>query len=262
MIINHKRNSRSGFTLVELLVVMGIIAILAAVATPAYVNVLAHARTAKCAGNLRSIASAMITYAGDNNGNLPESGGTLYHTGYSTPSPASSTGPSTSWTEQLEPYLGASNFSGATPSVNPIFQCPDWRNLANATGSGIVPKATNANQYYSYFNGSHAGGAGLGNYGAVSLMKITAPSAHIIGGDIAFGPFQMYDGDPDDYKSGNTTSPCFGDDNNPGVILIHGGSVNLIFADGHEENVRKYDRTAMTTRYAGIDTTKGYSDYP
>lgn len=256
MISFPKRNSRSGFTLVELLVVMGIIAILAAVLFPALSMAMSHARTARCSGNLRSISAAMITFAGDNNGNLPESGGTIYHSGGpNSPVIDAITGKS-SWTEQLEPYLGPSSFNGTTPNVNPIFQCPDWSNLASLSG-GKVSSSANSCKYYSYFNGSHAAGAGNSSYGAVNLLRITAPSAHIIGGDIAFKGYQMLDADPDDYGSNN---PAFGDGTQP--ILLHGGSVNLIFADGHEENVKSYDPTRMTTHYSGIQPTEAYTDYP
>jgi prepilin-type processing-associated H-X9-DG protein len=60
--------SRIAFTLVELLVVIGIIAVLISVLLPALTKARKAANTIKCASNLRQIASAMLLYATQNNG--------------------------------------------------------------------------------------------------------------------------------------------------------------------------------------------------
>ncbi len=57
-----------GFTLVELLVVMAIISILAALLLPALRNAMESAQEAACGGNLRQIGIAEVSYAGDYRG--------------------------------------------------------------------------------------------------------------------------------------------------------------------------------------------------
>jgi prepilin-type N-terminal cleavage/methylation domain-containing protein/prepilin-type processing-associated H-X9-DG protein len=60
-----------GFTLVELLVVIGIIAVLIAVLLPALSRAVQAARTVHCQANLRQIYSGMLQYSMDWNGWIP-----------------------------------------------------------------------------------------------------------------------------------------------------------------------------------------------
>jgi len=70
-----------GFTLIELLVVIAIIAILAAILFPVFAQARKKARQASCQGNLKQIATAVMQYCYDHDGNGPM----MYN--YSVPDP-------------------------------------------------------------------------------------------------------------------------------------------------------------------------------
>ena len=64
-----------GFTLVELLVVIAVVAVLAALLFPAITHVKERALTAKCIGNLKQIGLAVQNYMQDNDDRYPTESG-------------------------------------------------------------------------------------------------------------------------------------------------------------------------------------------
>ena len=60
--IKSRRNAQAGFTLVEILVVIGILGLLAAIAAPQVMKHLGHAKTQAAKIEIRNIASALDLY--------------------------------------------------------------------------------------------------------------------------------------------------------------------------------------------------------
>jgi prepilin-type N-terminal cleavage/methylation domain-containing protein len=87
------KKSHTAFTLIEILVVLAVIGILAAILFPVFGRARESARRVTCISNVKQIALAVTQYAADNSDHLPP-------VAYRTPG-----GEDVEWPELLEPYL-------------------------------------------------------------------------------------------------------------------------------------------------------------
>jgi prepilin-type N-terminal cleavage/methylation domain-containing protein/prepilin-type processing-associated H-X9-DG protein len=118
---------RAAFTLVELLVVIGIIAVLMGILLPVLANAREKANTVKCAANLRSVGQGIMIYAAQYKGALPSSyiyEGQTINGG--TQTPASATRGYIHWSSFL--YGANAGGSGSGVSGPEAFQCPSIEN--------------------------------------------------------------------------------------------------------------------------------------
>ena len=132
------RSRSDGFTLVELLVVIGIIALLAAILVPALNRAREISRRAVCLSNIRQLTTAWLMYANEHHGRLCcLSGDPNWLEGESHENPQAWVDPRLIIPNgELWPYLR--NFS--------VYLCPNDPNLFHASPNGPV----SGGRYVSY----------------------------------------------------------------------------------------------------------------
>jgi len=199
------------FTLVELLAVIAIIGILAALLMPAFGGVREKASRVKCANNLRQCGVALFAYAGEHNGELPASAGVLPNTPASRAYPdyIGST-PQDSLVSLLQGYVTDFRIWGC-PSINAV-------PINDPTNSGL--RST-----YQYFAGFYLVGSTKIN--SQRMAGVAARSLLMQDCTYTYNAWRSC------HNSGGVRTTS--DPNNPSFTLYFGGvptGMNVLFGDG------------------------------
>jgi prepilin-type N-terminal cleavage/methylation domain-containing protein/prepilin-type processing-associated H-X9-DG protein len=128
-------SSRRGFTLVELLVVIGIIALLISILLPTLGKAQESARQVKCLSNLKQLANATVQYLNDSKGVMPAPapfGGPNFHRAGD---PTAGSFDYLNWYRIKDPITGQATPAGAGASENQDMQITDSA-LAKYLGNG------------------------------------------------------------------------------------------------------------------------------
>ena len=209
-----------GFTLVELLVVIGIIAILAGIVLAAVSASKEKARQTVCLSNLSQIGKAMAMYQQDNDGFYVAESYQPYQTGDND----RKTGQYAVWLEILAPYIKSEAITcPSRPDVDvhslPLMRVSGYGYNASLQTLEIVDKE----KQLSRSVGKHE-----------SLVKY--PSVTVVAGDMRVGVVAGFVPDTE-----NPIFPLFLPELNqddtlsgqhPGATR-HSGGANYVFADGH-----------------------------
>ncbi|AHF89578.1 prepilin-type N-terminal cleavage/methylation domain-containing protein [Opitutaceae bacterium TAV1] len=230
--------SPAAFTLIELLTVIAIIGILAAIIIPTVGKVRQVANRAACASNLRQIGIATFNYATDNKDWLP--GWELRSEGYygleSTASPKGWTGGG-QLLAYLHTYLGG---QGPSPVVNKIFVCPgnnevkrDYEAKLGDSGATLLA---------AYYIGAKAHVTTTTEWRrpiaydgkrSVKITQIENPKAavYLFDQDVEMGNLGMTN-----YKGGAIVPSA-----TSGLPLtaVHGSTRNVLYYDGHVQTIAK-----------------------
>jgi prepilin-type N-terminal cleavage/methylation domain-containing protein/prepilin-type processing-associated H-X9-DG protein len=164
MKVHTPSHRRSAFTLIELLTVIAIIGILAAIIIPTVGSVRDSAKASACLSNLRQVGLAAIVYANDNKNVLPDAG----------------TGDDPAWARTLSSYMVIPAAQRAS-----IFTCPGSLIPVDETTNPYSPSNPTGDIVLSY--GMHAGLMPRGSK-ALSLSKVVRPAKIILCADMCQDP--------------------------------------------------------------------------
>ncbi|MGJ8643229.1 MAG: type II secretion system protein [Luteolibacter sp.] len=200
------KHSRSGFTLIEALVVLVIIATLAATLFVVVGKMKGKAQASTCLSNLRQMTTASLLYASEHNGNLPSR------------QDLSNKGGEASWGDTLGPYMGwERNDSGGFDNVLNIKTCPTQYAVHNQSRTyGINYMLTRQQQ------GGEKGAATLNQMsrGKTARTQLSAIPLFMDG---------VFNGK--NWKSSRNWAEGTFDENS----FPHDGCCNVSFLDGHAE---------------------------
>lgn len=229
------RGRRGGFTLVELLVVIGIIALLLSILLPALSRARASAQATACASNLRQLATAAQMYANANRGAIVP--GAIMRT--ATPMTFTlwwgeivwGTGPFTHDNGFLSPYLDGGN--GA--EERRLTLCPSFNDTAPMWNL-IASDPRNASMAFNHYGQNQK----LNQFGAAGgkLSKVRRASEIAWYADAA--QMLMMEGC-------HAPEPWLNEPNNPYYPTAHARhpnkTANVAWVDGHVSNepVRFFD---------------------
>lgn len=139
--------NRSAFTLIELLIVVAIIGILAAIAVPNFLNAQMRAKVARVESDIRTIMTAFEMYRMDGNGDLPrwgQLGWARAWGSFTTPVSYMSIPPFDVFQpKQKELFVNAHRFYeyGGSNGKTPMGQLEEGQNIVNYVVASLGPDA-------------------------------------------------------------------------------------------------------------------------
>jgi len=223
--------TRKAFTLVELLVSLGIIGLLIALLLPSLSRAREQAKTIQCASQLRQLGQAFHDYAASNQGYLPPyvPAAGACHTDAASPDYV---GPA--WTALLAPYLGYTADRAIADS--PVYQCPAY------------PGAPE--RHLNYFLGTRWMRQHKPVLVTMQLSSIHTGSTFVLSGDctadVQYPPPFGTSSYADDPNKNDGETRCLTFSREPGGLSMHRQGNNILFPDGHVDTFRAFDPTSLT----------------
>lgn len=199
---SHSERRAPGFTLIEILVVIAIIAILAALLFPVVQRMQTGLKQAKCLNNLKQLAAVGMTFANDNDGRFPPNTFTL-----------GGPQPTVQKNQKLWKQYGWSKELITSPLKLPTGQ-------TDSMGSKVRDDSYGINLYLPQGPGGSSSDAGhFWDVGKTRVVAVSRPSRTVF-----FTTSLTYHAYPT--NNGSTVRSYTGDDR-----------ANVVFCDGHAESI-------------------------
>jgi len=216
----------AGFTLVELLVVIGIISVLIAMLLPALAKARASAQSVQCLGNLRQLGQYTLAYAGEFNA-LPWADQKYLAPGDPT-NTITSDDNDLEWPTVLAAYM---HNPPSKTNVEPLFGCPVAAD--RRTGPGSIQYGMNR-----WFDSSMHGATFQARAVCLKIGQIKRPAEIVFYGDKTLTQYSPLIHELVQRPPQPSTTPGSLPDYYPDPR--HGGkgssaAANFVFVDGHAE---------------------------
>lgn len=217
---SHKQRWAGGFTLTELLVVIGTTAILAALLFPMVSKSVDSAQSTKCMSQQRQIVSAILSYTSENGGCLPSVAPRWGEDNENNPY----------WTTVLMPYLGGDSDTKKAKVGLTYLRCPAEKDLSKSTyGVNYTERMPNNVITFSSLQPGFPGSATLGKISGKTMLLMDAMS------DVVYNPEYMPLNNGD--RDSNSTLVGLGMKYNNAAFDRHKGKVMACFADGSARSI-------------------------
>src|SRR4051794_2304863 len=221
---------RFGFTLVELLVVIGIIAVLVGILLPALNKARRAAATVQCASSMRQISNAMLMYINANKGKFPPA---------STPAIPGPFPNGWWWPNELVrgKYVNAPNLyshPGSTTSEKrfnstSVFRCPEGVDQDELAGGGGEFPTDAKNNGYTIINDSQSATDGLGIASWYMLVCRVQTGSNAMPTGLKCTPFIGY-------NSGATAADIADAGYQRNLSMVHKGAEMVMIAEAANNN--------------------------
>jgi len=246
--MENRLSIERAFTLMELLVVLGVVATLAVLLLPGLTRAKGNAKRTACVGNLKQIDAALLMYADDSNDTSPSLGQTTNQTTLMN-----------GYRKLLQGYVGP---NGAPTGGHKLFACPSdtfYYEITPDVGQRYLPTSRYDQALASYssyaFNGRNqstndASGPPVSfpGIGGAKLTSIKHPAKTVSVAEApAFFPYSWHQ--PKRPLPAGHDLPWFNDAKDV-----------VAFVDGHVRYIKMYWNTNLVADAAGLAYTIA-SDY-
>jgi len=221
----------TGFTLTDLLVVIAVVSVLAAIVVPLITRAMARSQFNQCVANLKQVNRAVLMYADDNRHTLPL---------------LANSPPPGGWWHYKEQVKGYAGLSGPASPQEKVFGCPNDRGYGDGAEKPQPFRLSRKHNFTSYVLNSVTL-PGIPNIAGREVSTIKEPAKTLLVMEwTAHGPLSWHKS-----RTGKANTPFYNDAES--VVGFVDGHVAFtkIYFDGYNAAYTRDPAPGYTYKYSG-----------